>query len=223
MCRRVERARVTLQARRLMASAHRNLFGRLLVLRDWPTYVYAPLLLLLLVGLPVLACRAYRDASRSEMIVRRNHLQQSRFSTCDGTGPAERRSRRVGVARRRGGSGTCAGRVRRLSAAHRYPRHRHAGVATRRDRPDLTRSFPIGGCRCVGLRRPQRMMLPPRPVSTNSGFSSLHSIPMLPFAVIQTVSTPSPGWRLTSGLRGPEGIPLRDRVRSVVGSRRGGL
>lgn len=60
---------ITQQARQLQGSSRRRVFGKLLSWRDWPTYVYVPLLLLLLVGLPYLAYRSYRIAHRSEQIV----------------------------------------------------------------------------------------------------------------------------------------------------------
>jgi predicted acylesterase/phospholipase RssA len=59
----------TLQARQLQESAHRQILGRLLSLRDWPTYIYVPLLLFMLIGLPILAYQRYQISHRSELIV----------------------------------------------------------------------------------------------------------------------------------------------------------
>jgi predicted acylesterase/phospholipase RssA len=60
---------VTQAARRLQSSSERQILGNLLSLRDWPTYVYLPLLLALLVVAPFYGYRAYQRARRSEMIV----------------------------------------------------------------------------------------------------------------------------------------------------------
>ncbi len=62
-------SRVTRQARRLRESAHRKLFAHLLTPRDWPSYIFVPMLLALLIGVPFVAYQAYRRAHRSEMIV----------------------------------------------------------------------------------------------------------------------------------------------------------
>ena len=60
---------ITQQARQLQASSQRIIFSRLVSLRDWPTYVYIPLLAALMLGLPYFGYQAYKTASRSEMIV----------------------------------------------------------------------------------------------------------------------------------------------------------
>ena len=60
---------VTKQARMLQDSSQRRILSRLLSFRDWPTYVFVPLLLLLLVGVPYYAYRGYKVAHRSELIV----------------------------------------------------------------------------------------------------------------------------------------------------------
>jgi hypothetical protein len=62
-------SQVTEQARELQASAQRKLFSRLFSFRDWPSYVFVPILAALLFGAPYLMYRAYRRAHRSEMIV----------------------------------------------------------------------------------------------------------------------------------------------------------
>jgi predicted acylesterase/phospholipase RssA len=54
---------ITQQARELQSSSQRSLFRHLLSWRDWPTYVYLPLALLLFVGLPILAYRAIQILS----------------------------------------------------------------------------------------------------------------------------------------------------------------
>lgn len=60
---------VTKQARKLQHSTRRVVLSRLFSFRDWPTYVYVPLLVLLFAVLPYLAYRSYRIAHRSEQIV----------------------------------------------------------------------------------------------------------------------------------------------------------
>ncbi|MCR9292244.1 MAG: patatin-like phospholipase family protein [bacterium] len=60
---------VTEQARQLQSSSQRKIVTTLFDWRDWPTYIYIPLLLLLLVGLPALAWNTYKRASRSAMII----------------------------------------------------------------------------------------------------------------------------------------------------------
>ncbi len=65
----MEASRITAQARKLQASAQRKVFSTLLDWRDWPTYVYVPLLLFLFFGLPFFAWKAYQKAHRSSMIV----------------------------------------------------------------------------------------------------------------------------------------------------------
>jgi hypothetical protein len=62
-------SQTTLQARQLQESSQRQILGRLLSLKDWPTYVYIPLLLLLLIGLPISAYKRYQISHRSELIV----------------------------------------------------------------------------------------------------------------------------------------------------------
>lgn len=60
---------ITHQARDLQESKQRNLFGHLLSPRDWPTYVYIPLIAILVVVLPYFTFNAYKRATRSTMIV----------------------------------------------------------------------------------------------------------------------------------------------------------
>ncbi|KAA5542134.1 patatin-like phospholipase family protein [Roseiconus nitratireducens] len=60
---------VTRQARSLHDSAQRQLFSHLFSFRDWPSYLYLPLVLAILIGGPILAYKAYQRAHRSEMIV----------------------------------------------------------------------------------------------------------------------------------------------------------
>ena len=60
---------VTAQARMLQDSSQRRILSRLISLRDWPTYVFVPLLLLLLFGVPYYAYQSYKVAHRSELIV----------------------------------------------------------------------------------------------------------------------------------------------------------
>jgi len=62
-------ALVTRQAQQLRRSAGRRVWSTLLDLRDWPTYVYIPLLILLLVVLPVQIYRYRRQANTNAMIV----------------------------------------------------------------------------------------------------------------------------------------------------------
>ena len=62
-------ALVTRQAQELRQSAGRRVWSTLLDLRDWPTYVYIPLLFLLLVVLPVYLYRYRRQANTNAMIV----------------------------------------------------------------------------------------------------------------------------------------------------------
>jgi predicted acylesterase/phospholipase RssA len=59
----------TEQARKLQESSQRRILSRLFSLRDWPTYVFVPLLLFLLLGVPYLAYTRYQSSHRSEMIV----------------------------------------------------------------------------------------------------------------------------------------------------------
>ena len=63
-------ALVTRQAQQLRRSAGRRVWSTLLDLRDWPTYVYIPLLFLLLVVLPVQFYRYRHQANTNAMIVR---------------------------------------------------------------------------------------------------------------------------------------------------------
>lgn len=60
---------VTAQARELQNSSQRRVLSRLLSWRDWPTYVFVPLLILLLIGTPYYAYQQYKLAHRSELIV----------------------------------------------------------------------------------------------------------------------------------------------------------
>ena len=62
-------ALVTRQAQQLRLSAGRRVWSTLLDLRDWPTYVYIPLLFVLLVVLPVQGYRYRRQANTNAMIV----------------------------------------------------------------------------------------------------------------------------------------------------------
>jgi hypothetical protein len=62
-------ALVTRQAQELRRSAGRRVWSTLLDLRDWPTYVYIPLLALLLGVLPVEIYRYRRQANTNAMIV----------------------------------------------------------------------------------------------------------------------------------------------------------
>jgi predicted acylesterase/phospholipase RssA len=59
----------TIQARTLQVSATRKIWGSLLGLRDWTSYIYVPLLLLLFVLLPYLMFRSYRTSSRVSGLV----------------------------------------------------------------------------------------------------------------------------------------------------------
>ncbi len=63
-------ALVTRQAQELRESAGRRVWRTLLDLRDWPTYVYIPLLVLLLGVLPVEAYRYRRQANTNATIVK---------------------------------------------------------------------------------------------------------------------------------------------------------
>ena len=63
-------ALVTRQAQQLRESAGRRVWSTLLDLRDWPTYIYIPLLVLLLGVLPVQAYRYRRQANTNATIVK---------------------------------------------------------------------------------------------------------------------------------------------------------
>jgi hypothetical protein len=65
----LEPSRVTKQSRQLQASSQRRIVSTLFSWRDWPTYVYLPLLAILLIGLPCLGWAGYRRAHRAAMIV----------------------------------------------------------------------------------------------------------------------------------------------------------
>ena len=60
---------VTEQARQLQNSSQRRILSRLFSFRDWPTYVFVPLLIVLFIGVPYYAYRGYKEAHRSELIV----------------------------------------------------------------------------------------------------------------------------------------------------------
>ena len=62
-------SQTTLAARQLQSSSQRQIMGRLFSLRDWPTYVYVPLILFLLIGLPSYLYQRYQVTHRSELIV----------------------------------------------------------------------------------------------------------------------------------------------------------
>ncbi|MDG3008203.1 patatin-like phospholipase family protein [Paludisphaera mucosa] len=62
-------ALVTRQAQQLRGSANRRVWSTLLDLHDWPTYVYIPLLVLLLGVLPVALYRYRRQANANAVIV----------------------------------------------------------------------------------------------------------------------------------------------------------
>jgi predicted acylesterase/phospholipase RssA len=62
-------ALVTRQAQQLRGSANRRVWSTLLDFHDWPTYVYIPLLFLLLGVLPVAAYRYRRQAAANAVIV----------------------------------------------------------------------------------------------------------------------------------------------------------
>ncbi|MEZ6071564.1 MAG: patatin-like phospholipase family protein [Pirellulales bacterium] len=59
----------TTQARALQTSSQRQILGHLFSFRDWPSYVYLPLLLLLFVGVPYWGYDYYTMSRRSSMIV----------------------------------------------------------------------------------------------------------------------------------------------------------
>ncbi|MGI9471453.1 MAG: patatin-like phospholipase family protein [Rubripirellula sp.] len=60
---------ITAQTRELQESSQRKILGRLLSWRDWPSYLFVPLLLLLFVGVPYTAYQRYKVVHQSEMIV----------------------------------------------------------------------------------------------------------------------------------------------------------
>jgi hypothetical protein len=62
-------SQTTHEARWLQSSSQRQIMGRLFNLRDWPTYVYVPLLLFLLLGVPSYLYQQYKVSRRSELIV----------------------------------------------------------------------------------------------------------------------------------------------------------
>jgi hypothetical protein len=59
----------TIQARTLQVSATRKIWSSLLRLRDWTSYIYVPLLLLLLVVLPYFMVQSYRTSNRVNRLV----------------------------------------------------------------------------------------------------------------------------------------------------------
>jgi len=56
-------------ARRLQKSSRRRVWSTMFSLRDWPTYVWAPLILLLLFGGPYIFLAAQRTAQRNEAVL----------------------------------------------------------------------------------------------------------------------------------------------------------
>ena len=62
--------RVTREARSLRRSAGRRIWSTVLDYRDWPTYVFIPLLILILIVLPWRAWTFYRDSQTLDTIVR---------------------------------------------------------------------------------------------------------------------------------------------------------
>jgi predicted acylesterase/phospholipase RssA len=60
----------TIQARILQLSATRRIWSRLLRIRDWTSYIYVPLLLLLLILLPYLMVKSYRTSHRINRLVK---------------------------------------------------------------------------------------------------------------------------------------------------------
>ncbi|MCO8121514.1 patatin-like phospholipase family protein [Stieleria sp. TO1_6] len=62
-------SQTTRDARQLQSSSQRQIMGHLFNLRDWPTYVYVPLLLFLLLGVPIFFYQQYKVSHRSELIV----------------------------------------------------------------------------------------------------------------------------------------------------------
>jgi hypothetical protein len=59
----------TMQARRLQLSAMRRIWSPLFRIRDWTSYIYVPLLFLLLVLLPYLLVRSYLTSNRVNRLV----------------------------------------------------------------------------------------------------------------------------------------------------------
>lgn len=59
----------TVQARMLQLSASRRIWSSLISLRDWTSYVYVPLLFLLLILLPYLMARSYLTSQRINRLV----------------------------------------------------------------------------------------------------------------------------------------------------------
>jgi predicted acylesterase/phospholipase RssA len=62
-------SQVTLQARELQGASHRQILGNFLSFRDWPTYVFLPLILFLIIGVPYFAYDKFKIARRSTMII----------------------------------------------------------------------------------------------------------------------------------------------------------
>jgi predicted acylesterase/phospholipase RssA len=64
-----EPAAATIQARALQQSASRTIWRNLFRLRDWTSYIYVPLLFLLLILLPYFLVRSYRTSNRVNRLV----------------------------------------------------------------------------------------------------------------------------------------------------------
>ncbi len=63
-------AKIIQSARQLKFSSQRRMLSRLLSYKDWPTYVWVPLVLALLIWLPWSYYRAHQEASRNQMVVK---------------------------------------------------------------------------------------------------------------------------------------------------------
>jgi predicted acylesterase/phospholipase RssA len=59
----------TIQARMLQQSATRRIWSRLLMIRDWTSYIYVPLLFLVLILLPYLLVQSYVTSNRVNSLV----------------------------------------------------------------------------------------------------------------------------------------------------------
>src|SRR5262245_12729098 len=64
-----EASPATIQARTLQLSATRRIWGRLIRILDWTSYIYVPLLVLLLMGLPYLWVHSYLTTNRVNRLV----------------------------------------------------------------------------------------------------------------------------------------------------------
>ena len=125
---------VTTAARLLQRSSRRRLWSSLVDFRDWITWIYVPLFLLLLVVLPLFAYRTYRHARLDAALTRAVAEMREDFRRMLGLlefGPPAEFP--VDGIRTGGPPGTAAGR-RGAGYHQRHPDYRLAGMVRRRRR-----------------------------------------------------------------------------------------